>query len=179
VQPCSLACWLADWLAAVLQEGIVKEQETVGLVGALLLSIASSILFTVPDAILDLEGSQAPLRDLYMLCSTYAFGAEATATCLSVLLILMLNAQQAGNPYRAVVRFLRGYWPVAGLTTMLAATGLLGLSGTVVLFTCAGYIAGRFTLVVPVLVGGGCIAAYCLAGVILGKMLLQALKPAW
>ncbi|WIA34292.1 hypothetical protein OEZ86_012632 [Tetradesmus obliquus] len=166
----------AQAVARDIKEGVMKEQETVGLVGALLLSIAANVVFTVPDTILSITGPLAPLRDLYMICSTYAFGAEATATCLSVLLILQLNAQHSQHAYRSLVRFLRSFWPLCGLTSILAATGLLGLSGTVVLYCCAGYMAGSFTLTVPVLVGLATVAAYLLAAMIMLKMLMAALR---
>jgi hypothetical protein len=160
-----------------LQDGIVKELETVGLVGALLLSIAAQVLFSVPETISSITGHLSVLRNVYLLCGAFAFGCEAMAVCFSVLLILMLNAQQTDDAYTDLVLFLKGFWTVCGLTPILAAAGLWAVSGAMVLYCCAGYITGSITLAVPIIVGVACVAAYVLTFAILLKVLLRSLKP--
>ena len=168
----------------------MKEQETVGLMGALLLSMAATTLFDVPDVpdvVKNITGAYDPsegkvpskLRDLYLLCCCVAYAAEALAVCISVLIILMLNSQQTHNKYIDLCDFLRSFWPFCGLTPIMVALGLLAMSSTVLLYTIAGSWDGLFTVIVPVLCGLGCCASYLLGGSILLKVLLRALwgKP--
>jgi hypothetical protein len=165
----------------------MKEQETVGLMGALLLSMAATTLFEVPDVVKNITGAYHPsegkvpskLRDLYLLCCCLAYASEALAVCISVLIILMLNSQQTHNKYIDLCDFLRSFWPFCGLTPIMVALGLVAMSSTVLLYTIAGFWDGLFTVVVPVLCGLGCCASYVLGSSILLKVLLRALlgKP--
>jgi hypothetical protein len=150
--------WLHFWHSIImlaahrLQDGTVKEQETLALVGALFLSIAANTINEMPGDFNEAFTKDWPystiayyLPDTYVWTSVFSIAFLTASIGCSVVVILWWNAQEDDDPYGDLVVFLYRAWSILVWAPAFCVVGLACLAANLYCQVWGYYFLGKIS----------------------------------
>jgi hypothetical protein len=171
-----------DVMCKCLQDGMVKEQETLALVGALFLSIAANTINEMPA---DFQEQFANHYIAYYVPDVYVWTSVLSIACLtasigcSVLCILEWNKQEDDDAYGDLVVFLAQKWHILAVAPFFCVWGLMFLAGNLYCVVWGYYFQGKISTWQPYFLGVALYGGLIYLGVVLPflAMLRQLTEP--